>query len=274
MTKANIIIATDLSARSDRHVERGLALASDLDCQPVIAHIVASGLKADENESSSVLRRLRRDFGSCADSWKVSLGEGKVPEALAEAAIVHDACLIVVGIARFNNLRDFVLGTAVDHLVRHAAVPVLVVKQGAHHPYDRLAVATDFSECSAYALTTALALFPKAEIDLISVFHVAYPGFLKSEGVAQEMAAEAREEMEKFLSRYEISSGDRKRITGHVIEGSVEGAIWAWMDEEKSDLLVLGTQGRSGLAHAAIGSTASRLLETVPSDVLMVRKRR
>jgi nucleotide-binding universal stress UspA family protein len=161
MTKANIIIATDLSARSDRHVERGLALASDLDCQPVIAHIVASGLKADENESSSVLRRLRRDFGSCADSWKVSLGEGKVPEALAEAAIVHDACLIVVGIARFNNLRDFVLGTAVDHLVRHAAVPVLVVKQGAHHPYGRLAVATDFSECSAYALTTALALFPK-----------------------------------------------------------------------------------------------------------------
>jgi nucleotide-binding universal stress UspA family protein len=88
------------------------------------------------------------------------------------------------------------------------------------------------------------------------------------------MAAEAREEMEKFLSRYEISSGDRKRITGHVIEGSVEGAIWAWMDEEKSDLLVLGTQGRSGFAHAAIGSTASRLLETVPSDVLMVRKRR
>ncbi|PXW75085.1 nucleotide-binding universal stress UspA family protein [Blastomonas natatoria] len=274
MKKSNIIIATDLSARSDRHVERGLAIAKDLDCQPVIAHVAAGALTGDGHERADVVRRLRRDFGPQVESWKIILGEGNVPEKLAEAAIVQDACLIVVGIARFNNLRDFVLGTAVDHLVRHAVVPVLVVKQGAHRPYARLAVATDFSDCSAEALKAALALFPHAKIDLISVFHVAYPGFLKADGVAKEMAAEAREEMEKFLTRYEIAADDRARITSHVIEGSFEGVMWAWMDEEKADLLVLGTQGRSGLAHAAIGSTASRLLETVPSDVLMVRKRK
>ena len=274
MPDTTVLIATDLSARSDRHMQRGLAIAADRGCAPVIAHVVPGGTAADDAAASDVRRRLRRDFGAEADGWNIVLGEGDVPEKLADLAALHDACLIVTGIARFNNLRDFVLGTAVDQLVRHADVPVLVVKQGAHRRYARLAVATDYSACSGHALKAALDLFPHAAIDLISVFHVAYPGFLKAEGVAAEMAAEGEEEMAKFLAGLALSAEERARITPHVLEGSVEGVASAWMEAEKADLLVLGTHGRSGLAHAAIGSTASRLLETVPCDVLMVRKRK
>lgn len=270
MADSTILIATDLSARSDRHTERGLAIASDLGCSPVIAHVVETGLTGDGHEMAETRRRLIRDFGPRAESWQVVLGEGPVPRKLAEAAELHHACLIVVGVARFNDLRDFVLGTAVDNLVRHAVVPVLVVKRGAHHLYQRLAVATDFSDSSAHALKTALALFPQAQVDLITVYHAAYQGFLKADGVAKEMAAEAREDMAKFLAVHGLSQDDR--IKSHVLEGSIEGAMCDWMTEGKADLLVLGTQGRSGLAHAAIGSTASRLLEIVPADILMVRK--
>jgi len=202
----------------------------------------------------------------------VVLGEGNVPEKLAEAAAVNNARLIVVGVARFNNVRDFVLGTAVDYLVRHARVPVLVVKCRAHRPYRKIAVATDFSDCSAEALRSALELFPEARIDLITVFHVAYPGFLKAEGVAKEMAAECREQMVGFLTKQGFAVD--ARITPQIVEGSVEGVMFDWMDQEKADLLVLGTHGRGALAHATIGSTASRLLETVPADILVVRKLR
>lgn len=272
MTQPAIIIATDLSARSDRHVERGLAIAADLDCVPLIAHIAADGSVGDEHHRPAILRSLRRDFGARVDGWKVVLGEGNVPEKLAEAAVVNRARLIVVGVARFNDMRDFVLGTAVDHLVRQAQVPVLVVKRRAHKPYRQIAVATDFSDCSADALRSTLELFPQSSIDLITVFHVAYQGFLKAEDVAKEMAAEAREQMNEFLIRQGFSAD--QRITPQIVQGSVEGVMYDWMDQEKADLLVLGTQGRSALAHATIGSTASRLLETVPADILMVRRRR
>jgi nucleotide-binding universal stress UspA family protein len=40
------------------------------------------------------------------------------------------------------------------------------------------------------------------------------------------------------------------------------------------DLVVLGTEGRSGLARAVLGSTAQRLLSRLPVDVLVVRRRR
>jgi len=46
MTPSTIIIATDLSARSDRHVERGLAIADDLNCTPVIAMSLPRGWPA------------------------------------------------------------------------------------------------------------------------------------------------------------------------------------------------------------------------------------
>jgi nucleotide-binding universal stress UspA family protein len=40
------------------------------------------------------------------------------------------------------------------------------------------------------------------------------------------------------------------------------------------DLVVLGTEGRSGLAHVLLGSVAHRLLRRLSIDVLVVRRRR
>ena len=40
------------------------------------------------------------------------------------------------------------------------------------------------------------------------------------------------------------------------------------------DLVVLGTEGRSGLAHVLLGSVAHRLLSRLSIDVLVVRRRR
>lgn len=272
MSKSAILIASDLSARSDRHTERGIRVAEDLGCEPVIVHVVAGRLAGDDRERALITRQLVCDFGPQAHDWKLVVGEGDVPKTVAGAADIRDSKLLVVGVARFNHLMDFVLGTSVDYLVRQSSVPVLVVKQRAHNVYRRLAVATDFSDCSVGALKTALALFPEAQIDLIHTFHVSSGGFVNAESVAAEMSVEAREGMEKFLVQAAPGETDKQRIKPHSIEGSLEGVIGGWVSEDKCDLLVLGTHGRSGLVHAAIGSTASRLLETVPVDILMVRK--
>jgi hypothetical protein len=38
-----------------------------------------------------------------------------------------------------------------------------------------------------------------------------------------------------------------------------------------TDLIVMGTHGRSGLAHPALGSVAEQVLRTAPCPVLVVR---
>ena len=40
------------------------------------------------------------------------------------------------------------------------------------------------------------------------------------------------------------------------------------------DLIVVGTEGRSGIAKILLGSTAEKILTASPVDVLVIRRRR
>jgi len=47
--------------------------------------------------------------------------------------------------------------------------------------------------------------------------------------------------------------------------------IAAFAAKEKIDLIVMGTHGRTGLAHAFLGSVAERVVRGAPCPVLTVR---
>jgi nucleotide-binding universal stress UspA family protein len=53
-------------------------------------------------------------------------------------------------------------------------------------------------------------------------------------------------------------------------EGGVREVITARVQQTTPDLLVIGTHGKSGLAHAFLGSVAEELLRSPPCDVLTV----
>jgi len=57
----------------------------------------------------------------------------------------------------------------------------------------------------------------------------------------------------------------------HLLEGAAIDVIPAWCQSHGTDILVVGVVSRSRLAEAVVGSTAERLLERVPSDLLAVR---
>src|SRR3546814_19402178 len=50
---------------------------------------------------------------------------GSAPKMLATIAAERASDLIVTGVARYNSIGDYFLGTAVDHIIRNAAQPVL-----------------------------------------------------------------------------------------------------------------------------------------------------
>jgi len=133
-------------------------------------------------------------------------------------------------------------------------------------------VATDFSDFSAQALRTALEFFPGAEIDFVHAYHVAYEAWLKSEGVATEMLADAEKELQNFMTAMNLSVSDAARVNPHLVEGDLHQSVHRMLDTGDFDLLVLGTHGRSGFVMATIGSRASEMMGWSPVDVLMVRK--
>lgn len=267
MQPSPILVASDLSARNDRAVDRAMALG-EAGGRPVI--LVHACEPSTDEDAARRLERVARDSLPKPDSKvEIVLAAGPAPRTIARLASERDAALIVSGVARFNGIDDYFTGTAVDHVISHGHRPVLVVKARPHRAYDRLLVAVDFSDHSAHALAAAAALFPRAQLHVVHAYHVPFEGFQKAAYVKEEVKSETAGRMEQFLARAELA-GTAGRVRSRLAYGSVARSIREAIDAVDPDLFVVGTHGMSGLRRATIGSIASSLLQWVPLDTLVV----
>ena len=264
------LLASDFSARCDRPLDRAVQIARDHSGKLTIAHVLE---RQGAQSGPETVERLRAELPLTAQDANLIVRSGSAPKMLAQIAAERGSDLIVTGVARYNSIGDYLLGTAVDHIVRNAQAPVLVVRRRATGPYEQIVVATDFSDCSRSALLSAAQIFPAADITVVHAFHVPYEAWLKSDDVKEYVRTEAQEGMEAFLAQKELASL-ASRIEAIVDEGETGSVIMRQFERTKSHLLVLGTHGRSGFAHATIGSQAEALLSAVNTDVLMVREPR
>lgn len=266
---SEILLASDFSARSDRPLDRALQLAEQWRAPLVIAHVVEKG---ERGLMARVAERLRADLPEAARQAELVVESGSAPKVLARIADERRSSLIVTGVARYNSLGDYALGTAVDHIIRNASTPVLVVKCRAARPYRRLLVATDLSDCSRAALLKAMELFPDAEVTLMHAYHVPFEGLLKSDQVQADVREDACRQLDAFLAHPAVGPQYRERIEALLVEGEIEDAVAQTLRERDIDLLVMGAHGRSGFFHATIGSQAENLLRISDADTLVVRE--
>ena len=263
-----VLIASDFSARADRPLERALRLAEAWRARLAIAHVLEDAVP----NLAETTARLRAELPPAAAQAEFVVRVGSAPTVLADLAVERGSAVIITGVARFNSLGDYVTGTAVDHIVRHASVPVLVVRKRAERPYDRILVATDFSECSRAALLAAAALFPTARLVLLHVNPQATTGRYKVKGAADHLHAEAAEDMAEFLAAAELPQAVRDRIEPVLDDGAVVNVIKRQVQETGVSLVVVGAHRSRGLVQDAIGSHAEGVLRGVDADVLLVRE--
>lgn len=266
-----VLVGTDLSARSDRAVDRAFQLAQGWNTRLVVVHAIEAGspLVDDTALADRAIRAVLPQPASAVVDILPAIGPA--PSTISAAARSSASRLVVTGVARMNHVGDYFVGTAVDHMVRTADVPVLVVKQRPHRNYRAMLVATDCSDCSRHALLHAAQMFPHIPIHLVHAFHVPYEGWLKSEETRADITRTAEAEVNAFLDDADIPDDIRRRITTHVDYGEVHRVVIAAAGRLGADLVVLGTHGRSGFIRSVIGSRAEELLRAVPLDTLMIR---
>lgn len=264
-----ILVGTDLSARSDRPMERTILLADQLSASVIVLHVPGK-TPLDPEEEQKLRSQIEEDFDLSGINAEIVFEHGSVPEVIANVTKEWDCGLIVTGVARFNSLRDYFLGAPVDDLVRLSPAPVLVVKRRPRKPYQRLLVTTDFSECSVEALRTAAAIFPKATLRVVHSFHAAWEVFLERESTIHLIRQESNESMERLVDS--LPENVRSRVEAVNDEGLLGTVISEQIANWSADVLVLGSHGQSGFAPAKIGDTGAALLKFAECDVLVVRR--
>ncbi len=134
-------------------------------------------------------------------------------------------------------------------------------------------VPTDFSENARHALSYAveIARRKKAEILLLHTYQVPYDFEIQLPGIIEEMEKKSAVELSAEKARIESTlqaagTGVRTFSTmGDVVEATLELA-----EAEKVDMIVMGTQGASGLKRVFIGSNTASLINKATCPVLAV----
>jgi nucleotide-binding universal stress UspA family protein len=136
----------------------------------------------------------------------------------------------------------------------------------------------DFSERSDYALQFAVSLAQmfKAQLEILHVLQPPMPFGAGSEGLGsaiEEIDMEpVKQQCEAQLARMvESVRGDYADVEGHHAVGVPFVEIVKRAREKRADLIVMGTHGRTGLAHVLIGSVAERVVRKAPCPVLTVK---
>lgn len=272
-TPPGLLLATDLSARCDRPLERAKQLATEFNLTlvavtvfdtPATPNDVMQWLDADagsEHHIALARQEHAREFSHASFPVTQRLVKGPAASAIADIAASMPGAIVITGASRHDTLGEMILGSTVDKLTRQLRQPLLVVGQRVRGPYRHLMVAVDFTHASKVALRTATQRFPNSQV---TAFHV--QGDASGEAPARADAA-----FLEFLDTCELAPSARARVTPVIGQGDPATQLSRFASEHTIDLAVLGLHDESMLRRLLVGSRSEALLQTIACDTLLVR---
>jgi nucleotide-binding universal stress UspA family protein len=205
---------------------------------------------------------------------------GDAPREISKIAAEIDADVIVMGTHGRKGLARTFLGSVTETVLRTSTRPVLTLRGPAKEHLclpKHLLVATDFGPHSARALHYAvdLAALLGASVTVATVLATPLPVLTgETSLINAEVLDQLVVDTTSALEAATASLRDRGvPIRTELREGEAPRAVNALAVELAVDLIVLGTRGRHGMAHAVLGSVAEQILRDAVVPVLTVRAR-
>ena len=143
--------------------------------------------------------------------------------------------------------------------------------------WKRICCPIDFSDASRAAMEVAADLARRFGAELVLLHAYPIPGYTFPDGsvvaspkMMQDLADQAQKHVEEWRVEAERLVGAGK-VTGEKAVGEPAAEILENARAWGSDLIVMGTHGRTGLEHALMGSIAERVVRRAHCPVLTVR---
>lgn len=292
----NILIPLDGSLCSEKAAQLGLVLATQLTAQVRLLCVLDSDVQAEPGPAElvaalnlvreaarirgqGILDRAVEQAHQLGVEAKTRLEWGWPEQVILQQA--EDCDLVVMGTHGRGGLERWIMGSVAQSVIARSPKPVLVVHERYNpppsheeNPFRRMLIATDGSASGARAVQHGanLAMSLGAEVTLL---HVAEPPlyYLQPEGpwhesldlLEHEAHKRGQEVLEKALQQTaEVGIVAQSiLIHGHPTEGILQAS-------QQHDLVVMGTQGHTGLKRLVLGSVAERVIRQSTKPVLVV----
>ena len=276
-----IMMATDFSQHSGDALRMAVLLAKGFHSEIILIHVIPeiTGLKIDRDEIRKVgtgkLRELKTDIErKGVPSAETILRFGTPFERIVEHSDELDVNLIVVGSGKRG--KKYPLGTTAERVMLYADKPVLTVKPGGRPLIRKIVCPVDFSDASKRALINAVHLSRtfEAHLTVLTVYEPLLSSFFGpggTPGESKEKALVQRQQYQydKFLRGFESEDLTWTKI---IRRGEPYEEILKAVQGAQPDLLVMGSQGRTGLSRLLMGSTTERVVREMPCSVITLKQ--
>jgi len=260
-----ILIATDGSDLASIAADQGLAVAEQLG-----ANVHVLSVADDGSHSRSVRYHRRNDHREAveriADSAaerdvvaEVAVRDGRPHREILAYADEYAVDLLVLGTHGRTGVRRWILGSVATSVLRESRRPVLTVSTtatGLPRRFDDILIATDGRHGADAAIDRGIALADAYGATVHALYVV--------DDTISRLPA-VLEEFERLGSRATANVETRATTRGldaiRAIERGVpHSEIVEYADARSIDLLVVGTEGRTGLDRLAVGSVSQRVV--------------
>ena len=281
-----IVAGTDFSDTARVATDRAAALARRLGARLVVVHA--------GSDLGAALSNVTGTYDA-----EVVVRAGNPAEVLIGEAGGDARTLLVVGSVGMRGARRFLLGSVPNKVSHHANCDLLIVKTDppprAMGEYEKILVGTDGSPTAMRAVDTAsdLARALGSVATVVCAFEPPSEAELDrlrsdpNDPVAQWSSGSEREVPEEFRWRiaaatqaedvleraYDHASARGIEVEVRAIEGAPAETLIGLAENERYDLIVVGSVGMTGAARFMLGNVPNRISHHAPTDVLILRTR-
>ncbi|OHE55021.1 MAG: hypothetical protein A2Z47_13310 [Thermodesulfovibrio sp. RBG_19FT_COMBO_42_12] len=277
-----ILVAVDGSESSRNALRQAIKLANSEECWITVVSVIPSYTgdlsatfigdmrKAMAEPCEKALSEAENIAKSERALIKTVCEEGEIYERIVDLADAENCDLIVMGRKGLSQIERAFMGSVAARVIGHSQRDVLVVPINTTIGWKSIFLNTDGSKYSEAATESAIN-FAKSyggELMVLSVVEVTEEFLARAPGMVEDMVKKAKgfvEDVKKKAEGYNI------KTTPFVREGEAYRVITNLARENKVDIIVLGSHGRTGLRRLLMGSVTAKVIGHSPCPVLVVK---
>ncbi|MFZ0543941.1 MAG: universal stress protein [Candidatus Promineifilaceae bacterium] len=211
---------------------------------------------------------------------RTTIVEGDVASAIVDTAEAEDIDLIVMTTHGYSGFSRWLLGSVTERVLRSAPCPVLALRQ--KRPLTNILITLDGSQLAETALEPGieLARILGGKVTLLEVDQDANLGALElsmlelaQTGMSRHVQPDSEDDhLIGYLNRMaEKYRQENMTVETVVVEDAPARGILEYAENEKVDLIVMTTHGRTGLKRWVYGSVTEKVLRSTQAAVMIIR---
>lgn len=236
---------------------------------------------------SSYLEVSAKELNAEGIKTTTATSYGNVAEEIVKYANNNKIDLIIMATHGYSKAKQWMFGSITQKVLYGTEIPVLLIKSKSPETsgeFNKILLTVDGSSFSESTFPYVGELAKKTNKEIL-LLHICEPPIVPSYGSRpinptwKKYRDDMWSEMEKVSTTYleKTTAALRKKgfkVNPRVVKaqtGEVVKTIMQVSKEENVDMVVIATQGRTGVSRRVYGSVANRIVEELSQPILLIR---